>query len=275
MRPNRKPVLQVLGPDGTLIAFVKVGHDPLTRDLVRAEARALARVHEAELATVIAPLPLLVGAWNGLELLVLSPLTPARRRLWRGSARPPADAVREVAGIGATRSPLRAAPFWHALQVSAAALQDAGERAAIQTVITRLAERHDDAELALGSWHGDWTPWNMRPDQGYLQLWDWERFATGVPVGFDALHYRLNHLRVVRGLPMHRAASRLLAEADATLRPLGPDGEQARLVAVLYLVELALRYLRDGQTPSGPMVRRHGNTLLGALGALFTEGRPA
>ena len=297
LRPNRKPVLQVLGPDGSLIAFVKVGHDPLTRDLVRAEAQALSRVHAARLSTVIAPVPLLTGDWHGLELLVLSPLSPRRTRLWRGMSRLPAEAVREVAGIGTdtvpSRSPLRAAPFWLALQQRAAGLLDAGERTAARAVITQLGLRHGETQLALGGWHGDWTPWNMRPDhggrvrpdqagrgrrgdqQGYLQLWDWERFATGVPVGFDALHYRLNHHRVIRGLPTAQAVDRLLADAGSTLHGLGPDGEQAALVAELYLLELAIRYLQDGQTPSGSLVRRHGNAVLSALGALLAEGRPA
>ena len=46
--------------------------------------------------------------------------------------------------------------------------------------------------LPLGAWHGDWTPWNMSRRRGRLQLWDWERFETGVPLGLDRCHYGVN-----------------------------------------------------------------------------------
>jgi hypothetical protein len=273
LRANRKPVLQVLGHDGTVLAFVKVGHDPLTRTLVRAEAAALVRVHEAELSTVVAPVPLFIGDWQGLELLVLTPL-PLARRTARRSVRLPVQALREVSGIGATRSTLLEAPFWQRLKQTSTQLGP-DTQDALFSVIDELQARHGSTELALGGWHGDWTPWNMQHRDGHVLLWDWERFTTGVPVGFDALHYRLNDSRVVRGLPMTEAVAGLLSGAAELLRPLGVDAEQATLMSLLYLLELGVRYLHDGQTPSGQNVRLHGTGLLGELNTALAERRTA
>ena len=40
-RANRKPVLQLIAPDGETLGFAKLGIGPLTRRLVRAETTAL------------------------------------------------------------------------------------------------------------------------------------------------------------------------------------------------------------------------------------------
>lgn len=273
LRANRKPVLQVLGHDGTVLAFVKVGHDPLTRDLVRSEAASLVAVHEAKLSTVVAPVPLFIGDWQGLELLVLTPL-PLARRHPRQAAGLPVKALREVSGIGADRAVLREAPFWSRLKQTSTGLGP-DTREALFSVISELESRHGDTELTLGGWHGDWTPWNMQNRDGHVLLWDWERFTTGVPVGFDALHYRLNDLRLIRGLPMTEAVAGLLAGAPDLLRPLGVDADRASLLAMLYLLELGVRYLHDGQTPSGGNVRLHGTGLLGELNIALAERRTA
>lgn len=263
LRANRKPVLQVLHRDGAIAAFVKVGHDPLTRDLVRAEGAALARVRAAGPAHVTVPEPLFSGPWRDLELLVLSPL-PLARRQPPVAERLPERAWLEVAGIAQGRSALRTAPFWARLDRAAGELGP-DHRDGVRALTERLEQRYGGTELRLGSWHGDWTAWNMQARGEQVLLWDWERFSDGVPAGFDPLHHRLNDLRLVRGLSMQRSVAGLLEDAAALLRPLGADARQAELVAHLYLLELAVRYLHDGLTPAGGTVLRHGSTLLADL----------
>jgi hypothetical protein len=263
LRANRKPVLQVLHRDGAIAAFVKVGHDPLTHDLVRAEGAALARVQAAGLTGVTVPTPLFRGGWRDLELLALSPL-PLSRRQPPAAERLPEQAWLEVAGIAAGRATLRNAPFWARLDRAAGELGP-DHRDGVRVLTDRLERRHGSTELRLGAWHGDWTAWNMQARGGRVLLWDWERFADGVPAGFDPLHHRLNDLRLVRGLSMERSVAGLLTEAGGLLRPLGADPRHAELVAHLYLLELAVRYLHDGRTPAGGTVLRHGSTLLADL----------
>jgi len=71
-RANRKPVLQVLTPDGNPVAFAKVGINALTCRLVRAERDALARLDKADLADISLPRVLHHDQWHGLEVLVLT-----------------------------------------------------------------------------------------------------------------------------------------------------------------------------------------------------------
>ena len=54
---------------------------------------------------------------------------------------------------------------------------------------TTIERSYGADTVSLGGWHGDWGRWNMGMDGGVLQLWDWERYDTEVPIGFDALHF--------------------------------------------------------------------------------------
>ena len=96
----------------------------------------------------------------------------------------------EIAGIaGISRSALADSPFWSRICADLDALGPRG--APFLRVVRQLGERHGAAVLAFGSWHGDWTRTNVAPHGHSVLAWDWERFGTGVPVGFDALHYDL------------------------------------------------------------------------------------
>ena len=67
-----------------------------------------------------------------------------------------------------------------------------GVRDRLGEALERLRLAAADRPLPMGGWHGDWTPWNMSRRRGRLQLWDWERFETGVPRGLDRCHYAVN-----------------------------------------------------------------------------------
>ena len=84
-----------------------------------------------------------------------------------------------------------------------------------------------------------------------MLVWDWERFEADVPVGYDALHRAVQTAIGNQGVDPTGAARALIAGADRTLAPFDQDGRSADLVVVLYLVELAARYLRDRQAEAG------------------------
>nr|WP_189179487.1 hypothetical protein [Microbispora rosea] len=218
-RANRKPILEAYDESG-LVGFVKIGDSPRARRLVRYEGEVLRMLADQPLKVVVPPDVLYHGEWRGLEVLLLSPLPAGRRhgRLRerpRSSSRVPArlltSAVREIAAIR---------PY-------------GGEG------------------IGEAAWHGDLTPWNIAagPD-GRLLVWDWERFAVGVPLGFDALHHYFH--RALRRMPPEVAARSCLAQAGGLLEPFGVDAAQARRTAAHYLVTLAERHRRDGHEPLGP-----------------------
>lgn len=250
-RANRKPVLQVLSRDGRTLAFAKVGIDPLTRGLVRAEAEALRTLAVAGLLRTTVPELLHSETWNGLELLVQSALPVARHR-----RRPPAamvaEAQQELSQVGRTAAePLAQSVYWKALSARIEALP---RRAAVEELALLQAateQRYASVPLALGAWHGDWTPWNTAFDGERLLVWDWERFDPSAPVGFDAVHWALQTDLVSRRADPRASAAACLADAPALLTPWGLDEEQSSATAAAYLVELGTRYLADRQDEAG------------------------
>ena len=254
-RANRKPVLQLLTADGAAVAFAKVGVNPLTTELVRRERAALARLAQAGLGHAIAPRVLHHGTWRDLDVLVVSAL-PAwlrRRPLRPGQL---AAAMAEVAQIdGLASGPLAESGYLQRLRSRLASAAPGPDQAALLASVDKLAARAGATVLSYGAWHGDWAPWNMSNTDRGLFVWDWERFTTDVPLGFDALHHRL---QTELG-PGHRdprsAAADCVRHAAALLEPFDVPAGHAPLVAMLYLTDLATRYLVDQQAKVGA---RHG-----------------
>jgi hypothetical protein len=87
------------------------------------------------------------------------------------------------------------------------------------------------------------------------------------------VHYRLQDA-IRAGAAPEAAAETVLRTAPATLAPLGVDPPAARLVAMLYLVEIAARYLHDRQADAGARLGRVDLWLLPVL-MRNTPGNPA
>ncbi|WP_067182805.1 hypothetical protein [Microtetraspora niveoalba] len=218
-RANRKPILTAhSAPDGSgrgpgdLLGFVKIGDSPRAAALVRHESDTLRMLADRPLKTVSVPVILHHGRWHGLEVLVLTPLPVT------SAAVPPGlldAAVAEIASLG---------------------------------------DHAEDAQTRSGgshAWHGDFAPWNIAPGaDGRLLVWDWERFGTGVPLGFDALHHFLH--RVLKRMGPVDATRACLARAVPLLAPFGLSAAEARRTAAHYLITLADRHDRDGHEPLGP-----------------------
>lgn len=262
-RANRKPVLQLLTPDGAPVGFAKLGVNPLTRRLVDAEHAALRSLAGAALRTVQVPEVLHHGRYGETTVLVQSALP-----VWEGDRvvepRIRLAAMREVAEhAGVTTESVAAAGWTRALRDRVAKVSDRAARARLAVVLDAAAAA--GTVLPFGSWHGDWTPWNMAVRAGRALVWDWERFAAGVPVGFDAVHYALQEALWPKDAEPLATTRRVLAGTPQLLAPFGLDPAAARLVGRLYLVELATRYLRDGQAAAGARLGQLERWLLPAL----------
>lgn len=264
-RANRKPVLQLLTAQGEPAGFAKIGTRPLTKDLVQVERNALIRLGSARLRGMEVPSVLHYGEWRDMNVLVLSalPLWLRRRPV---QAMELAAAMNSVASVGGLhRESLAAGSYWNRLTSRLAAADTSDSRDALRRALDNLAAHAGDAELLMGSWHGDWTPWNMANTRNGLLVWDWERFTDGVPLGFDALHYRLQR-DVVPGRRNPRAAAAdCIKGAPQTLAGFGINAGSARLTAVLYLADLATRYLADRQVQAGALLGAAGSWLIPAI----------
>ncbi|MFD0657939.1 hypothetical protein [Thermocatellispora tengchongensis] len=150
---------------------------------------------------------------------------------------------------------------WRGLEVLALAPLPVPSRAArvcrrVPAPLVHAAVR-EIAALRPGephSWHGDFAPWNLaRGADGRLLVWDWERFGSGVPLGFDAVHLFFH--RALRRMRPEDAARACVAQALPTLAPYGLSAARARRTACHYLITLADRHAADGHQPLGPPAR--------------------
>lgn len=269
-RANRKPVLQLLTPHGRTFAFAKLGTGPLTRRLVRAETAALTALSHIALEQIAVPGVLHTGQWNGHQVLVQSALP-----IWRPRAPLSREALTqamlEVAhACGTSRGWLATSPYWADLRNRLANVTDQPDGNQLYEAARVLIDRCGDIPLTYGAWHGDWSPWNMANVAGdehapeKLLVWDWERFTPGVPMGFDALHHELQR-RVQAETDAKACVRDLVTQAPTLLDPFDvvPDGREA--TALLYLVDLAARYLGDRQAEAGARLGVLGTWLLPVL----------
>jgi hypothetical protein len=265
VRANRKPVLHVLTPDGRTLGFAKLGLSPLARSLVRVEAENLRLLDEQEFRHLELPRVIHHGSWQEHELLVMTALTSPFRRRHAGAALP-VQAMAELAEWEGTTTTSLSESAWFG-QVWATAGETPGLSAdRFRSLLERLGRRHGDRPVRLGSWHGDWGPWNMVWAADCVRLWDWERFARGVPYGLDALYYAVPLTRT-RTDPM-----RLRRSAAEALAPFALDPVEAELLLPLYVSALCARFLPDSLTQHGAQLGPTVAAFLELLETLLDAG---
>ena len=247
-RLNRKPVLQLLSSKGEVLGYVKAAWNDLTRGLVRNEAAVLTDLGGTPSSSFTAPALIHHGPWGNLELLAASPLPhtvhPEQTQIFD----PPMAVVSEIAGRrGRTGGPLAGSDYWAGVRSRLAARNvssgTGNDSAAdpLSAVVEHIERRFGATELAFGTWHGDFTPWNMaRLDEGVF-LWDWERSAPA-PVGLDLLHFLFQSVCRFQGRNPDQSVE-ICSERTPSLLPLldVPRGSEKTLWSV-YRMELLFRY---------------------------------
>ena len=252
-RPNRKPVVQLVRPDGTTAAWAKVSCTPLTRSLVINEGDWLEQLERMSSsstgATIETPRPLARTRWHDLDVLISAPL-PERDRA--GGFVPDATLLRSIADLEpggvhvATQS-----PWWSTLQGRADAVTGLEGRAVLGPAFDSLGERLAEVAWPFGAWHGDLTSWNARPCGAVTQIWDWERAAGRQPVGFDAVHAAFQSAQIERRLDVAEAARVTDAVIAPVLRDLEVDPATGHDLVTSYLIERWLRWNEDTRRGSG------------------------
>lgn len=261
-RANRKPVLQVFDRRGRSLAFVKVGGTPVTDVLIQAEAAALERLASAGLPRRLeVPGLLHVGQWGGSGLVVMTALQTV---LWQRPSRQlelPVDDMSLIHGaFGEGSRPLDQMPLWDRMVAAQSSLSPSPVRERLGGALDLLRAIAADRPLAVGAWHGDFTPWNISRRRGRLQVWDWERFETGVPPGLDRCHYAVNTVcrrdgvsleSVRRGLDLARPATDKLSDSQ--------------LGEAVYLAAITSRYLVGAESELGDVIADRSLVMLEAL----------
>ena len=247
-RLNRKPVLQVLASDGTVVGYVKAAWNDLTAGLVRNEARVLSDLADAKPTTFTPPAFVAAGPWGDLELIAASALPNAARPDPGQILDPPMAVIAEIADLwGRSTARLADSPYWAGVRER---LDRQGGSEVLHRAVDWIEQRHGHEDIAFGAWHGDFTPWNMARlgggsggpgETGRTYLWDWER-AAPAPAGLDLLHFLFQGVCRFEG-KAPAAAVETCSERLASLLPvLDVDAGSERALWLLYRLELLLRY---------------------------------
>lgn len=262
-RASQKPVLQAFHPTGRCLAFVKVGDTEHTRALVRAESEALRLTGQIRWSALSVPQLIHVGAWHSFEVLVMSALrVPAKPALRRPVSDPPAKPMREFGRAFAEGSQLVASSaLMRRLRADISEIADEATASAYREALDRIAIRYPHTVLDFAAWHGDWSPWNMAWRRRRVQLWDWERFEKGVPVGMDRIHYVLSALSRTQGYTAATILRALgLPAAREYVRPTQQD-----VLGLVYLATIVNRYLTGSHHESAGTVQARAGAALEAL----------
>lgn len=239
-RANQKPVLQAIDRVGRTVAFVKLAWNDLTTTLLAHEHGVLTDLATRQLGPVTIPRVIGTGVMDGVNWLALSPVRThfSRHALTHLDA---ADAIGRACGANALS-------LGHPDLAEMSTRRSAGLPLA-EAAVERLLNDHGTQSLMVGSWHGDFVPWNMSAGRSTVAVWDWERFATGVPIGFDRLHFAMQVAVHRAGLSISQAIVTTRAALPSLLSNVEPAGRAATFDA--YLVEMLIRYEHDAlESPS-------------------------
>jgi len=248
-RAGRKPTLQVFSERGEPLAYVKVGWDERTRALVRNEARALEACAEANLR-IVTPRLMHVGEWDDRVVTATSPLPENTIRFAPADGPPPLAAALEIASLVPNQNrELSASPWWASFRARVGAAVEEEPRAGFAADLLARIEQRAAVLLRFGSWHGDWTPWNLGVADRRLVAWDWEEYEDDAPVGFDHLHFVFHAGLRLDGLDVSGAMERCRTAARDLERVQPP--EAARILPELYLLEAWLRFHRASRSGTG------------------------
>jgi len=238
-RLNRKPVLQVLASDGTVVGYVKAAWNDLTAGLVRNEARVLADLAAALPASFVPPAFVAAGPWGDLELIAASALPNAARPDPAQVFEPPMAVIAEIAGLwGRSTAPLADSPYWAGVR-ERLAFQGGSEL--VERAVDWIERHHGHDTIAFGAWHGDFTPWNMARLGDTTYLWDWER-AASAPAGLDLLHFLFQSVCRFDHQTPADAVEICSERTPALLSALDVPPATEPALWLLYRLELLLRY---------------------------------
>jgi len=238
-RYNRKPVVQLMSPQGTTVGFLKVGADATTSAMVATEAAAVERLQPTT-SVLEVPRVLWQSVWKQRSVACFSPvgieggsLVPAdRSRLL--------DVATAVIEAGGGRRDVELRECAPVERLRAVATND--HRLA-QGLVEKLDTLFDDATVTLAPWHGDFSPWNMISTARSTALIDWEFASLDMPVGADMLHHRLMVATHLEGASVEDPLEELLnlGENIPELHAMQIPSEQHRTHLLLYLLELIRR----------------------------------
>ena len=249
---DRKPLIQVMSPHGRIKAYVKVGWNPQTIQLVKNEEAMLRRLENESFSTAVIPRILEAGWWNDHYLLVEEPSHGEIKRPSQKITNEHLVFLRELHNLEYDRSRLAESQFWQALHEIVDLLAAKGftyYQSLIRRALTTVQNTVGSMELPFGFRHGDFTPWNTMSADDELLVFDWEYAQGHSPPAWDLFHFLIQTAVLVDGKSPREAyailagRSAVLPITQSYLKQLDLPPELFEPLLVLYLSDVLARYL--------------------------------
>jgi hypothetical protein len=181
-------VIQAISAGGEILAYVKVGWNTETKELVLHEGEILHTMGDLSFDSFVVPRALHLDEWNGLSLLVeeapRGKTTKAPLQL-----APYHPILAELYALHACRQPLTQSVFWRNL-VQRAALVQNGVYGGLVLRCLRAVEGAFGADtIPFHYRHGDFISSNTAWQNGRVILFDWEYADREGPPAYDGFHF--------------------------------------------------------------------------------------
>jgi hypothetical protein len=235
--PMRKPTLACFDGEGSVLAYAKVATSWRPEALLQNESAMLRHINETPRLRGIAPRLLLDTIVDGRIMVVQSAL-PGRApsQSLRAGHRRFLDVLESDEDLLVTES-----AFVRKLDNR---LPAAGRADELGPVLIEAKQALRGVRLPSTLMHGDFAPWNLREDRGYIRAFDWEYGVVDGLAGFDNLHYVWQ-----TGLLLKKwdaATARSALESCARSQDDALDARQAKALVAIYLLHGLLDCLESG-----------------------------
>jgi thymidylate kinase len=197
--PHRKPVIQILTPQGTTLAYAKIGANAATNALVKNEAATLVRLGHRDAPSFM--VPRLIGAteWNGHSINLQAPPDAPLEVASDNFSVEYLRLVEQLSALDQSHAVLEESVFWRSLTQKIRATRHEYYRPLLMRVSKLLSERCSARPWVFHFSHGDLAPWNVRRVAGALYVFDWEYAALDTPAGWDLFHFFLQTFSLLKG----------------------------------------------------------------------------
>jgi len=241
--PHRKPVIQLVAPDGKTLGYAKVGWNEATNVLVKREAEILQQLSNVPFNSFLTPSVLYAGWWADRFICIQScpggKTEFAPQRLTSHYL----FILKELADFHKCQILHKESSFWKNLLQRIESIQSAYYRYVLEQGICGVEKWLGNASLPFHMRHGDFAPWNAYKMNGKLFLFDWEYADREALGGWDLFHFIVQTLWLLEKRTPPEIYNAVLKNEmnsqfmETYLEYLGLDKDAIHILFSLYLLD--------------------------------------
>lgn len=205
---HRKPVIQIMTPDGKILGYVKVGWNQHTNALARNESHVCRHLSAFSFDSFAIPNVIYAGSWGDRFVCIQSAMEGKIQTAPRKLTSQYFAVLKELATVHSQSIFLKDSALWTRLLKRIESTQSAYYRHMLRQGANKVQERLGNNRLPFHLCHGDFAPWNAQLVNGRLILFDWEYADLEAPAAWDLFHFSVQKMRLLerrRPIEIHKA----------------------------------------------------------------------